>query len=157
MAKLTVFTPVWAVGPECGCISLTPVKYISGSFTQWGMHVGQMKGYPFVVISPLLIKVKNELSIGTDAREPIVEDVLKTVSSHFSDSKPEGCFHSGPLTGLFPHTQFNHAWECHTRNGDPQDPQWEKPKRAVVTDLVKKFGHPLLHFRSYDEVQARCG
>lgn len=157
MSKLTVFTPVWAVGPDCDCMSLTPVRYRSGSFTQWGMHVGSMTEQPFVVISLLFIDVVGELSIGTDAREPIVEDVLNEVSGQFKGSKAGGSFHSGPLTALFPHSQFNRAWECHTNNGDPKDPQWEKPRRAVVTDLVVKFGLPLLRFKSYAEVRARCG
>ncbi len=153
--KLIEFTPVLAVGPELACVSLTLARYEEGSFSQWGLQVSGTKCDAFLVISPLIMKVVGELSIGTDAREPIYEPVLETMKGHFHDARPMGCFHSGPLTGLFPSSQFKMAWNCLRARKKKKRGEWETQTERVLRDL-RNFGLPFIELNSYSEIRGRC-
>ncbi len=155
--KLIKFTSIWAVGPECDCISITPVRYVDETFSQWGVQVCGMHQKAFVAISPLIIKVVDEISIGTDARERILDRTLEEVREHFNGTPPVGCFHTGPLTGLFLHSQLDLAIEClHDTAGEKYD-VWEKETQNVMHGLVDKLRLPFLKFATYDDVRERCG
>jgi hypothetical protein len=155
MGTLRILTPVWAVGPECNCIQVTPAQYIGGSFSQWGLQVSSMKHQAFLIISPLIIQVIDEISIGTNVQEQIIERVLEEVRNYFHDSKPEGVFHTGPITGLFSQARFDLAWECF-RSPEMKNPEWERETQRVISDLVHTYGVPYRHFQTYDDMRVVC-
>jgi hypothetical protein len=157
VTTLRELTPIWAVGPECACISLRLIQCTEGRFTQWGVLVASTERPPFLIMSPLLIRVVDEISIGSDAREPIQEPVLEEFKQHFHGAETLGCFHSGPLAGLFPHSAMHKAWECLRQTHDPKHSPWEETTRQTLGELVSTYRVPYLRFRTYDEVRVRCG
>jgi hypothetical protein len=176
--------PFWAVGPACKCLLITPVRYVGGGKeNQLGLQVDCMHRRPFFFMSPLFIKVLDELSIGTDAREPVLEPALDVVKQHFHASKVAGTFTSGPITALFPYSESDSALKClHNEKVQPEEEvksevlevhhkdgpviffrnkmelrlEWELKTVKVLSNLVSHFGLPLLRFRTYEEASERC-
>ncbi len=154
--RLLEFTPLWAVGPKCDCISVVPALFEDGTFRQWGVQVCGVTQPAFVALSFLLIQVRDEISIGTDAREPIDSDALEEVRRHFLETPAIGAFHSGPLTGMFPHAKLDLAVACRRDTHGTRSDVWGKEMRNMVRNLTEKFNVPLLTFKTYAEMRERC-
>ncbi len=152
MRKITQFTPVWAVA-EGECFSMTPIRYTNGDFFQQGLQISSTHHKPFVVISPLFIKLVDDLSIGTNVKEPVYEETLKGIGEVFQDSERQGCFDSGILAGLFPHSQLHKACECLFDKSGKRADEWRSSTQKIVSELIYTVGVPLLQFKTYEEVR----
>ncbi|MDO8492782.1 MAG: hypothetical protein Q7S34_04030 [bacterium] len=134
--KISILTPFWAVGRECGCTSIILARFHDSKVSQWACEVTSLEKPPFLAISPLVIKTEKNFSLGTDAREPIIDNVLEEMEGQFKGAPVQGCFDSGPITALFPHSRFDMAWECakfQTMLGSMD--MWKESTERVLKDL----------------------
>lgn len=180
-----VLPSFWAVGPKCPCLQITPIRYTDTAGAQLALQIDSINRPSIFFMSPLLIKVVDQLSIGTDAREPALHEAMEEVGYLFRGSSAVGSFTSGPLTALFPHERYESARECY-RN-ECSEPKSEVASKSVelpfsrffglvfaknnmvrhrlpwelctmkVLEALKSYGLPFLRFRTYFEAGERCG
>ena len=182
--KLEKSPSFWVIGQKCPFLLATLLRYEDRSSVQLGLQVNSINHSPFFFMSPLLIKVVDQMSIGTDVREPVLHEAIEEVGSQFHGSSAVGVFTSGPVTALFPHENYEQARECFQNERAEPKPEVESKSLEIpfsrflalvfaknnmrqrlrwelstikVLEMLKGFGLPLLRFRTYFEASELCG